>query len=75
MASLNDEGCAQGPGSARPSGSLVFGARVVSTVASDHRGKASLPSLAPGPRSRQLPREHPALMKTTHFRVWARSIS
>lgn len=54
MASLDDEGCAQGPGLAPPSGSLASGAREVSAVASDHRGKARLPLIRdqdPGPGS------------------------
>lgn len=53
-ASLDDEGCAQGPSLAPLSGSLVSGARKVSAVASDHCGKAKLPLIrdqAPGPGS------------------------
>ena len=54
MASLDDEGCAQGPSLAPLSGSLASGAHKVSAVASDHHGKAKLPLIrdqAPGPGS------------------------
>lgn len=46
---MGDEGCAQGPESAPPSGFLASGACVVSTVASDHHGKARLPLTRTGP--------------------------